>query len=396
MCRELLTGYIDKMRQSVERLCDDIFDHPEPGCEEFYSSQLLQDELAGNGFSVEPGIGGLATAFRATYENGSGGPSIGLLCEYDAIEGLGHACSHHLQGPAIAAAAIALKNVLRDHPYRMVVYGTPAEETIGGKIIMKDNGCFKDIDVALMMHGSPTTTTDIKTMALLSYVVTFKGISAHPAICPEKGRSALDALILACNGVEFMREHVLEDSKMHYVIRCGGGAANAVPERSVGEFTLRSYNTTYLLGVLVPRFKKVLEGAALMTETEYSLEPGPLFMGKIPVLRLNELLIKNAAAVGAPSISAPREKTGSTDFGNVMFDVPGSCIRVAFVPLGTSSHSGKFLEMGKGREAHDAAIYGAKILALTAADIIESPKLLSEIKEEFHQNKKKFVEESRI
>lgn len=383
-----LFEYINKISKDLINMSDFIFDNPEIGLKEFKSSETIINFLEKYGFTVEKGIGGFETAFKAIYENGENGPSIGLLCEYDALENLGHACGHHMQGPSIVGAAIALKEVLKDKPYKIVVYGTPAEETIGGKLQMVKEGCFKDIDLALMMHGSPTTTTDVKSLALSNFTVKFHGTRAHAALAPEQGRSALDGIILLFQGIEFLREHIKDDTRIHYTITNGGGPANVVPKFAEAKFSLRSYDRVYLDSV-IERFKKVVQGAALMTETTCEIEETKSLNNKIPVIKLNDILMENAKLVNAPRISPPREKTGSTDFGNLMYNLPGSCIRIAFVPEGTSSHSDEFLAAGKSEDAHKAVIYSAEILAGTAYDIIDNPNLLTEIQEEFQINKEK-------
>ena len=367
-------------------MADSIFDDPELGLNEFRAMKKITDFLRKNGFNVEENIYGFETAFRATYKSGKGGVNIGLLCEYDALEGLGHACAHHMQGPSIIAAAVALKNILKDYDFNIVVYGTPAEETLGAKVPMEKNGAFKDIDVALMMHGSPMTTTDVKSLALSNFDIIFNGISAHAALAPEKGRSALDGLLLLFQGIEFFREHVKEDTRMHYTIVDAGGPANVVPKYAKAKISLRSYDRNYLNDV-IRRFKKIVEGAAMMTETTYEIIETKSLDSKIPVLSLNKILMDNAAEVNAPRIEPPREKTGSTDFGNVMFKVPGSCIRIAFVPPGTSSHSEKFIECGKNQDAHNAILLAAKILANSSFDLISKPELYNQVREEFKKNK---------
>lgn len=384
--KDKIFAYINSISKEICEMADYIFDNPETSLQEHKAAELLANYFSQNGFEVEKGAGGLSTAFRAVFENGKGGPSIGLLCEYDALDNMGHACGHHMQGPSIAAAAIAIKNIITDLPYKIVVYGTPAEETTGGKIIMLKNGCFKDMDIALMMHAGPTTTTDIKSMALSSFMVTFKGKSAHAAIKPEDGRSALDALLLAFHGVECLREHVKEDTRMHYTVTNAGGPDNIVPGISTGTFTLRSYNRLYLDNV-VERFKDIIKGAALMTSTTYDIHEDNAFDSKIPVIRLNDILMENAKLVDAPTIRPPREKTGSTDFGNLMYIIPGSCIRIAFVEENTSAHSQEYLDAGKGEKGHAAEIIAAKILAASSYDIISNRDILNGIKEEFEKNK---------
>ena len=390
MDKQKMYACIDKMAPQLTAMADDIFDHPELGLSEFHAAGLLTEWLEKEGFSVEKGIGGLETAFRAVYRRGEGGPNIGLLCEYDALPGIGHACGHHMQGPSILAAAAALKNAGPDANYTITVYGTPAEESVSGKILMLKNGIsFEELDVALMMHGNGCTQVDVKSLALSKFKVIYHGVSAHAAVKPENGRSALDGLLLAFQGIEFLREHVAEGVKMHYtVVNCGGTPANIVPAVAEGSFYVRSYSRTYL-DTVIERFKKVLQGAAMMTETEVEIIEEKGIDSKIPCLSLNDLLMENARAVGAPRIREPREKTGSTDFGNIMHRIPGSCIRVAFVEEGAASHSEQFLNAGKTEEAHKAVVYGAKILAGTAADLIANPECLAEVKEEFQTRLKK-------
>lgn len=383
--KQLLFAAVDAQRDVLLNAADDIYDHPEVGGQEFRAARLLTGLLSANGFDVELGLAGLPTAFRAVWQSGTGGPSIGLLCEYDALENFGHGCAHHMQGPACIGAALALKAPLGEENYRIVVYGTPAEETFGGKINMIQAGCFQDIDVALMMHGGPDTCTDIKSLAMSEFQVIFRGRSAHAAIAPEQGRSALDALLLAFNGVEFLREHVKDDIRMHYTMTELPGVSNVVPDRAVGLFTLRSYSREELDEV-VERFRKIIQGAALMADVSYDIEDKPAYDNKIPVITLNDCMMENAAACGAPGLAPPREKTGSTDYGNVLHRLPGSCVRVQFVPSGTSSHSQAFLDSGKSKSGHDAVLYGAKILAGTAQDLICTPGLLTSVQEEFARN----------
>ena len=368
-------------------MADDIFDHPEIGLEEFHAQKVLTDWLEKEGFAVERGVAGVETAFKAVYRHGEGGPNIGLLCEYDALPGIGHACGHHMQGPSILAAAKAMKDAEIRKPYTITVYGTPAEESVSGKIRMIQNGCtFEELDVALMMHGGPATQVDVKSLANSKYKVIFHGVSAHAAIKPEKGRSALDALILAFQGIEFLREHVNSDVKIHYtVVNCGGTPANVVPAYAEASVYVRSYNRAYL-DTVCRRFEKVLKGAAMMTETEVEIIEEKKVDNKIPVLTLNDLVMKQAEEIHAPQIAPAREKTGSTDFGNVMRRVPGTCARIAFVAPGAAAHSQEYIEAGKTEAAHDAVIYGAKILAGTALELIEDPELLKQAKEEFRKN----------
>ncbi|MZQ99227.1 MAG: amidohydrolase [Acidaminobacter sp.] len=389
--KELLFSRIDQQQEELVQIADYIFDHPEIAFQEELASKKLTHFLEERGFKIELGLGSLPTAFKAVYENGVGGPSIGLLCEYDALEGLGHACGHHMQGPSIIGAAAAIKELIQDKPYKLVVYGTPAEEGGGGKIIMLKEESFKDIDLALMMHGGPATQTDIKSLAAVSLKVSFKGKSAHAALKPEMGRSAFDALLLTFQAVEFLREHVKEDTRMHYTVTNAGGPNNVVPEYAEGSFSLRSYNSAYLDHV-VERFENIVKGASLMTETEYKIETEKRLESKVPVHKLNDLLMRNADLIDAPTRKPSREKTGSTDFGNVTYNLPGACIRVAFVDEDASSHSKEFVENGKSERGHQAIISATKILAGTVCDLIHTPQMVDDIKNEFKATKAKMAQ----
>ena len=177
--------------------------------------------------------------------------------------------------------------------------------------------------------------------------------------------------------------------RMHYTVAELPGPSNVVPVRAVGKFSLRSFSREELKDV-VSRFKDIIKGAALIAGVDYELEQTSDFYNKIPVYKLNELLMSNAELAGAPRLAPPREKTGSTDFGNVMYEIPGSCIRVAFVPEGTTSHSQEFVDAGKTQAARDCILYGAKSIAGASMDLITKPELMNEVKAEFAENKKKF------
>lgn len=385
--KKQLGAVIDSYKEDLCQMADEIFDLAEISGEEYKTSDILCSYLEKEGFEVERGTG-LETAFRATWDNGSDGPVFGILVEYDALEKIGHACGHHLQGPAGIGAAIAVKNCLYDYPCRLVVYGTPAEETLGGKIIMLDKGYMKELDLAFMSHGSPNTSVDEKCMALENFVVTFHGVKSHAAISPEEGRSALDAALLSFHAIEMLREHVKDDTRMHYTIRNAGGPPNVVPDLTVAEYTLRSYSTKYLDEV-VERFYNILKGAALMTGTTYEVQRDLPFKSKVVCHKVNDLLMANAAYENAPSIAPARERTGSTDFGNVLYEVPGSCIRIAFTDKDAQPHSEAYLKAGKSDAAHNAIVYAAKIMADSICDVLVNPELLAQIKQEFEVAREK-------
>ncbi|MDD2573664.1 MAG: M20/M25/M40 family metallo-hydrolase [Bacillota bacterium] len=379
--KEKLFSYIENISKDLVSLADFIFDHPELGCEEYESSTALCEFLNKNGFKVTRGVGTLETAFRAEYQSLSGGPSIGLLCEYDALYGLGHACGHHMQGPCAVGAALALKDELGSkYPFKLVVYGCPDEEghSVGGKTTMIKNGCFNDIDIAMIMHGGTETTTDLRTLAAVRYEVIFSdGNGAEPNDNSSASRG-LDAMLLAFQGVEFLREHIADDARMHYTY---------LPEEPVAEgeykaeFSVRAKSVSYHEH-LKNRFIDVINGAAMMCSASVKIKEGNQYYPKIPIQVLVDSFYENAELAGAQRIEGVRKRVGSSDFGNVIYKLPGIGIRIAFAPKNTSVHSREWLDLGKSDSAHEAVKTGAKTLAAMAFDFISNPELIAKAKQE--------------
>ncbi|MCY9669978.1 M20 family metallopeptidase [Paenibacillus alginolyticus] len=384
--KQRLYEEVDVLHQKMIDINDFIHDHPELGNQEYQASALLTRTLAENGFQVESGIIGLDTAFTATYKNGEGGPVIGLLCEYDALEGLGHGCGHNLQAASITGAAIALSRHLGDYPVTLQVFGTPAEETTSAKLPMAQEGLFDHLDVALMMHGGDRTTVDGKSLALNLVDFVFDGKAAHAAVAPDQGISALDAVLMTFNGIEYLREHVRTDVRIHGVITDGGKAANVVPDRAVAQFYIRAADRTYLNAV-VERVYNVARGAALATGAQLTINELKVLDNKINVPSLNAIMLDNAEQAGAQNITPPRQNTGSTDFSTVTYRVPGACLRVSFVPFGTSSHTKEWVEAGTSESGHAALSVAAKAVAGACYDLLADPQLFVQLKEEFRQAK---------
>ena len=398
---------IDRDRELFCKTSDLIWDNPETAFLEHKSMEILCDLLEKEGFEVKKNIANIPTAFTGTF--GHGKPIIGFLGEFDALSGLsqvagcaerkelvlgaaGHGCGHNLLGVGSVAAAVAMKEYLEKNEKEgtVVFFGCPGEEGGSGKAFMAREGVFDDVDFAISWHPQATNEVWVgSTLANYQISYRFHGISSHAAGSPEKGRSALDALMIAFQGIEFMREHVPEDVKMHYTLTELPGPANVVHVRSSAKIYLRSFHKKNL-DDLTQRFENVIKGAALITDTTYEISREKQLFNKIPVLLLNQLLMENAELAGPPQLAPPRERTGSTDFGNVMYHIPGSCIRVAFVPAGTSSHSQEFVDAGKTQSAHDCIIYAAKSIAGAAWDLISTDGLMEQVKEEFAENKKKY------
>lgn len=385
---EALMSKVAELAPQLCELSDYICDHPEVGYQEHEACRVLTERLEKDGFTVEVGVGGLPTAFRATYQHGEGGPSIGLLAEYDALAGLGHACGHHMQGPALILCAEAIKAVITDQPYRLVVYGTPAEEVAPAKQEMWDGGCFRDIDLALMTHASIETAADVSSLASMNFTVTYHGTSAHPGLFPEKGRSAFGALLLAFHGVDMMRAYVTEDVRMHYTCLDAGSPPNGIPSKAVGKFFLRNRNSFSYLEDVRRRFLNIVQGAALMSDTTCEVEEGQTWPNKIPALVLNDLIMKNAKEVGCPDLAPPRQRPGTTDFACVMQHLPGCCLRIKYVDKPITSHTPEFAAAGKTDMAHRAILLSAQTLAATCCDLIQDPSLVEKIKADYEERRK--------
>lgn len=384
--KEELFSYVEKMKDELIELGAFLHANPELGNEEFQAVERITSILGKNGFTIEKGLAGLETAFRARYKVKGGGPTVGLLCEYDALEDLGHGCGHNLQSPAVLGAAISLSK-LEDLPSCVIeVIGTPAEETTSGKIPMADQGYFDHLDFALMMHGGDRTTVDGRSLAIDNFEFIFEGKASHAAVAPEKGISALDGVLMTFNGMEYLREHVRSDVRIHGIITDGGKAANIVPERAAAVFSIRALNRPYLETV-VERALNVARGAALATGTKVHIQKKKSMESKLNVQALNDVLLENAKLAGAKNITPPRERTGSTDFSIVTHRVPGACIRVAFVPQGTPNHTKDWVTASNSEEGNEAIITAAKSLSATCFDVLSSSALQETIKEQFDTEK---------
>lgn len=381
-----MESFVEKVKEKAKiienelfDLACQIFDHPEIGGEEKFAASLLTEYLEKNGFAVERGIAGLPTAFRATWEQGKGGPAIGFCMEYDALPELGHACGHHLQGPACLGAAMILKELCTE-PVRLVLYGTPDEEGLGGKVAMVENGCFRDVDLMFAYHSARSTFPSNGNRALCPVQVTFHGTPAHASGAPQEGRSALDAMMLAFHGLEIMREHVKDGCRIHYTILNGTGPCNIVPQEANCQITLRSFDKHDLLD-MKRRMEKVIEGACLMTETTAEITPRPEYWNYLPLDIFHRELNRAAALCGAEKIAAKKQKSGgSSDIGNVSWVCP-TAFFYTFYSL-AKGHSAEYLTEGKENVAKNSMTRGMEIASLTALEFISHPEKLKAAKEE--------------
>ena len=393
---ETATKAIDAAREELFGIALDIHAHPELNYQEFHAAKLLSDTLEAHDFAVERGIGGVETAFRATLEGGAGaGPTVAVLAEYDALPELGHGCGHTLIAMAGLGAGLGVQANIKNLPGRLVVIGTPAEEGGGGKIKLLDAGVFDGVDICLSSHPSSNRTVipqDIPldeswSLAMVGFRYIYHGKAAHAAAAPEEGINALNSLIHLFTGIDALRQHLREDTRIHGIITDGGLAPNVVPEFAAANFMLRCRDRNYLSDVIVGKVLKIAEGAALISGATLEVEPYyPFYENVLPNGVLAENFRANAEAVGM-RIDAPtggrRGSGASTDFGNVSQVLPSLELRYAVSETPVPSHSRQMTETAITETALSSALNVAKVLSLTAGDFLRDPARLKEAQAEF-------------
>ena len=393
---ETATKAIDAAREELFGIALDIHAHPELNYQEFYAAKLLSDTLEAHDFAVERGIGGVETAFRATLEGGAGdGPTVAVLAEYDALPEIGHGCGHNLIAMAGLGAGLGVQANMKNLPGRLVVIGTPAEEGGGGKIKLLEAGVFDGVDICLSSHPSSNRTIipqDIPmdeswSLAMVGFRYIYHGKAAHAAAAPEEGINALNSLIHLFTGIDALRQHLREDTRIHGIITDGGLAPNVVPEFAAANFMLRCRDRNYLSDVIVGKVLKIAEGAALITGATLEVEPYyPFYENVLPNGVLAENFRANAETVGM-RIDAPtggrRGSGASTDFGNVSQVLPSLELRYAVSETPVPSHSRQMTETAITETALSSALNVAKVLSLTAGDFLRDPARLKEAQAEF-------------
>lgn len=379
MCRR-----IDALRPEMERLSADIHGTPEIGFEEVKASAWLTEFLEDGGFGVRRGIAGLPTAFRADHRGGDG-PAVAFLAEYDALPGLGHGCGHNLIGTASCAAAIALAGCWPEAPGTISVIGTPAEEGGGGKIIMLEEGAFDDVDVVMMFHPSYLNQIDYPSLAATTLRLSYQGRAAHSAVHPHLGVNAADAAMLFFAGVNALRQHVRPDVRLHGIITQAGDKANIVPEHAAIEFMVRA-DRREEMEALAERVTDVARGAALMTGAELTLEQGMTYFDARHCSTLGALARANfeRLGIGEDPVDDGTPKA-SSDGGNVSHVIPHLAISLAIADHPIAGHSVEWREAAASEHGAAAMVTAAKVLALTAYDLLSDPEPLGQIKREHAQ-----------
>jgi aminobenzoyl-glutamate utilization protein B len=447
---EVQTGIVEWLEERQSRfinMADQIWDNPELALAEYKACKLQSEDLAADGFTITGNIGDLPTAFMAEWSQGEGGPIIGFLGEYDALpslsqerqpgqspivqDGPGHGCGHNLLGTAALAAASVLKAWLEHtgHPGTVRYYGCPAEETCEGKVFMARAGAFDDLDMAITWHpGIETTVWAGSSLAVNNMKFRFRGRTAHAAGNPETGRSSLDAVELMNVGVNFLREHMPEKARIHYVITNGGGAPNVVPDDAEVWYFIRSPER-YQVDELTERVRKIAQGAAMMTETRleenfiagaYNMLPNKVITRKMGEIleslgsieftedeyaygkavgeqypeelragilrkrRLPESIINDGlSAEFWPMRDEGELGSGSTDVADVSWITPTAQFRTTCFALGVPGHSWANTSTAGVSIGHKGMLHAARGMAITGAEFILDPALLQQAKDEF-------------
>lgn len=353
-----------------------IHEKPELGFEEHFAHDLLCNALERADLQVERGAYGLDSAFRACA--GQGDPRIAILCEYDALPGLGHACGHNVIAAAGIGAGIALAKLCEEMEGQVVVLGTPAEEALGGKIIMIDRGAFDDVSAAMMVHPASVDAPSLPSLASQRLEVTFHGRSAHAAANPEQGRNALDAAILGYLGAAALRQHIGDNERLHGIFRPGNDRANIVPERAAMEWFARSEDSDSL-GALRPRLLTALEAGAQAAGCRMEYHCDPMYAELRTSATMAACYGANAAVLGRqllpPKDALAAVGRGSTDMGNVSQIVPSIHPLVRIAP-GIGLHTKEFERCAASVEADNAIVDAAAAMAMTALDLWDDPSLI--------------------
>ncbi|WP_041749246.1 M20 family metallopeptidase [Brevibacillus brevis] len=437
---------IEKKRDAFIKVSDQIWAFAETRFEEYQSAELLAQTLEGEGFKVEFGVGGIKTAFIGSF--GSGNPVVAILGEFDALSGMsqkkgqtkeeplvaganGHGCGHNLLGTASLAAAIAVKEYMEENNMKGTVryYGCPGEEGGSGKAFMARAGLFDDVDFALCWHPMGYNSI-MSTDSLANYQIyfKFKGKSAHAAASPHLGRSALDAVELMNVGVNYLREHIIPEARVHYAITNSGGLSpNVVQPKAEVLYLIRAPKVDQVQEIY-ERVCKIAQGAALMTETEVEIVFDKACSNLVQNKLLEEVMYKNFQELGVPmhdeaelqlakeiratlskqelatsekqssDMPAPDMVTwlnpydgskiplnGSTDVGDVSWITPTAQCTTACYVNGSTLHSWQWVSLGATSMAHKGMLHAGKVMASTAIDMLKNPKLIEQAKAELKQ-----------
>jgi amidohydrolase len=384
--KQRLCAEVDKRADVLIDASHEIHAHPELNFEEHFAHDLLTGILEAEGLSVERRARGIDTAFEATA--GGSGPLIAVLCEYDALPEIGHACGHNIIGTAGLGAGIAAAALADELGGRVLILGTPAEEGGGGKVYLADRGALDGVDAAMMVHPAGADLASMDAIAIQQLWVDYHGQAAHAAAFPWKGRNALDAAVLGYMNVAALRQHIKPTERIHGIFTHAGDKPNIVPKFAAAQWYVRSPNVRGL-EKLKPRVLACIEAGAAAAGCEMTYEwKDPAYFDMIDNGPMGELYAANAARLGRTMLDPAVSGTpivGSTDMGNVSYRVPSIHPMIKVGPPHVPIHSPEFTTFARSEDGDQAVLDGAKAMAMTVADLWLQPEVLRTVRAEFEE-----------
>ncbi len=371
---------IDNRASDLISISHEIHAHPELNFEEKFAHERLTQYIADSKIKVDRGAFELETAFDVSVRGGNG-PTVAVLCEYDALPGIGHACGHNIIAAAGLGAGVALSAVAEVCGGNLRLIGTPAEEGGGGKVEMARKGAFKNIDAAMMIHPSDRDLARMNAIAIQQLFVRYQGLAAHAAVSPDKGKNALDAAVLGYMNVAALRQHIKPTERVHGIFTKSGEKPNIVPREAEMDWYVRS-DTIESLQPLKARIAKCLEAGAIAADCTISFDwQKNTCADLVDNLPLLTSYVENSAQFGRDLTTdfLPGTGGGSTDMGNLSYLVPSIHPMLQVAPHGVSLHSAQFAEFTASKDADKAVLDGAKIMAMTAIDMWLSDTLSSQV-----------------
>lgn len=382
--KKFIEAFIEAQQDVLVDLSTQLYENPELAFEEYFASEKLTEVLKDFGFVVEKPYGGLETSFCATYNNGSGGPVIGILAEYDALSN-GHSCGHNIIASSGIGAGIALKATMEKYDIHgtVKVIGTPAEETGGGKIIILDNGGFDGLDAALLLH--PTTGMSKvagRCKSSYSIEVTYTGQVSSAISRPENGINATEASVLAYQSLANALRYLPNDVSIMPFITTANQNDGLLPVTSTLLVTITAFEDDSLAKA-IDKVRAVLTGASVVTGTQYEITDLPGYKGRVINETIGNLLRENMEFYGEEIMPGFVDDSGFEDFGDVNRVIPGAMVYPTINPAKkVSNHTEEFLLLADPKHSYDTMLLGSKVMASTGLDLLLQPHLLDEAKKE--------------
>ncbi|CAG8531143.1 13656_t:CDS:10 [Ambispora gerdemannii] len=381
---DIVEKAIDAISEELREISLKIHDNPELALEENFAHKILSDYLESKGFTVKRHAYGLKTAFRAEFENKTNHEekkrTVSFNSEYDALPGIGHACGHNLIAISGVAAAYGVKCSIEalNLPGKVVLFGTPAEEKYSGKVKIISAGAYKDVDICMMVHPAWVDTVEPVYLAIRRAEVEYFGVAAHAAASPWEGKNALDAAVQAYNALSMLRQQVFPSDRIHGIITNGGKAANIIPDYASLSFYIRSRRYANL-APLQEKTSACFTAAAEAAGCKYKIDWTDGLFGR-------DRFEKYMTERGVKYLPNVVDLTGSTDMGNVSYNIPGIHVLFNIGEENTRTpkfHTIEFEKLAKTSTAHVKTIRAAKCLALTALDVLTDDQLFREVRKDF-------------